>query len=100
MGEQIDEHEQGEFFENEKPLDTKYKETNPTHEQLVQKYLGIVIIVAALAGFLIIILAYIISIFFSAEFSDRLKDLATYSASGLLTLAATVVGFYFGSQKN
>lgn len=97
MSGQPEGNEQGEFFENEEPLETEYKETTPTHDQQVQKYLGKVITAAALAGFLIIIIAYI---FLPADSSDKLKDLATYSASGLQTLAATVVGFYFGSQKN
>lgn len=87
-----------EFVENLEPLttDTPVATSKPSHNQKVQSKLGLAIVVAALVGYLVVIAFYLLDL---TEPSGDMKDLAIFSLSGLQTLAAAVVGFYFGFKK-
>lgn len=91
--------EDNEFYENFDPLttDTPVATSKPTHNEKVQRGLGTAIVIAALLGYLLVVTFYLLDL---TDPSDGIKDLATHSMSGLQTLAAAVVGFYFGSQKD
>lgn len=88
-----------EFFEDLDPLttDSPVAVSTPTHEQKVQRWLGTSIVISALLGYLVVIAFYLLDM---TEPSASMESLSTYAISGLQTLAAAVVGFYFGSKNN
>lgn len=69
----------------------------PTHDQKVQKQLAKWIILCILIVYLLLVSFYL---FDFKNSGDRLADSFTFALSGLQTLAAAVVGFYYGSRQS
>lgn len=72
-------------------------DVKPTHNQKVQKQLANGIIFCVLAVYLSLVGFYLFDFHNSG---DRLADSFNFALSGLQTLAAAVVGFYYGSRQS
>lgn len=67
----------------------------PSHEK-TQGFLGKTILIATLIAYSLVIIGYVFDPWGAAS---RLSDGFNFAISGIQTLAAAVVGFYFGSKK-